>query len=293
MREYFSLLPFEIVNEIRLIKEPLAEIRIRRGRVLCVTVIDERDGSIGFHNRTLGIKIDRSLMSRTIETLTGNSLYSHENTVKEGYITVQDIFRIGVSGKALSEKGEILQISRIDSLCLRVIRDAIGTAGAVYRFLENGAFRRSLLIFAPPGYGKTTLIRDLSYTLALRLRVALIDSRFEIATKRAEKIPHLDILSGYPKAKGIEIAARVLFPEYLICDEIGQLDELSPLLAVQNVGVPIVMTAHAGSVSELFSKELFVRLHQKHVFDAYALIDRLHSDREADLSFYLWEEISL
>ena len=293
MDRVISLLPFEIGNVMRLVKERVAEIRIRRRRFLAVTVISSKEGEIHFENRELGLFIHDALMEATVSALTQGSVYSYENTINEGYITVQGCCRIGVIGRAVCEDGNIKHLSRIDSLCIRISRDILNVSDQLFNVIEESAFKASLLVFSPPGCGKTTVLRDLAKKLATKKRVALIDSRCELVSPILEKTPHIDVLLAYPKAKGIEIAVRTLFPEYIICDEIGLLHEGEALGAVQNAGVPMIMTAHAASLNELFSRDAFLLFHRKHYFDHYASIDRLYVDASASFSVTRWEDVRI
>lgn len=82
--------------------------------------------------------------------------------------------------------------------------------------------------YSPPNVGKTTLIRDIAKTLSsgkFAHRMAIVDTRGEIYIKTAFENSIADVLSGYPRAKGIEIATRTMSPEVIICDEIGTLEE--------------------------------------------------------------------
>jgi stage III sporulation protein AA len=84
----------------------------------------------------------------------------------------------------------------------------------------------------------------------------------------------LDILSGYPKALGIEIATRSLSAEVMICDEIGDLEEAMALVSSHNCGVPLIASAHASCVEELLSRTGIRLLHEAGIFGAYVGISR-------------------
>ena len=59
-----------------------------------------------------------------------------------------------------------------------------------------------------------------------------------------------DVFDGYPKAQGMQIALRVMTPDYIICDELGSEAETAAVLASMNSGVSILATAHAGSLAQ-------------------------------------------
>lgn len=291
----FRLLPFEIVNAIRLLGKEITEIRIRRASYLCVTVVCCDDECVVFENCELGVYISEAMMTRIVDALTDHSLYSHENTLKQGYITVQGCYRVGIIGVCVCDGDTILHLKRVDSLCIRLWREIPGIADDIYRYLKMLSFRGSMLIYSPPGKGKTTVLRDLARSLTQRFphhRVALIDSREEIITPQMVSLSHLDVLSGYPKAKGIEIAIRSLNPELILCDEIG-IDEGKSILECQRSGVPLIATAHGDSLDELLSHGTFYELYKNRYFDVYVKIESLRSNGNASYLFTSREEISV
>lgn len=287
-----SLLPFEITNALRLVSEQITEIRIRRNRLLAITVLCDFCGDLVFENREISLRIDDSMMERTVAALTRGSLYSYENTIKKGYIIVQGC-RIGISGSAIYDRDEMITMAKIDSLCIRLPHECIGISAPIVDHIKENNYNVSVLIFSPPSKGKTTVLFDLASTLSEKKRVVLIDSRDEFSRGSLYSSKHLDVLSGYPKAVGMDIATRLLFPEYILCDEIGKEDIVEALSDVQNRGVPVIMTAHAGSIYELMSRTIFQRMHRDKVFDTYVSIDSLKDNDSANFSFINREEVSV
>lgn len=80
--------------------------------------------------------------------------------------------------------------------------------------------------------------------------VAIVDERMELCPTCAGGFvtpPALgcDVLSGYPKAAGMQQALRTLAPETIICDEVGGMEDARAVLAAANAGVRIVASLHA------------------------------------------------
>lgn len=202
--------------------------------------------------------------------LADGGLYAHRETICRGYITLADGCRVGVCGRATVEDGVVTAVSDVCSLCLRLAAplppSARALAGTVADLIPRDV-GRSLLILAPPGAGKTTLLRALALTLAQRGRqVAVVDTRGELTPALARSGTSLDLLTGYPRRAGIDIALRTLGAEVILCDEIGDADDASALLAAQACGVPLVATAHGcdpaavaerPSLSPLFAGGMF------------------------------------
>ena len=93
-----------------------------------------------------------------------------------------------------------------------------------------------------------------------------MDSRGELDCGQLPRGALVDILTDYPKAKGIELAVRTLAPELVICDEIGSAADAEAILSVQYAGVPLVASAHGDSpaafargspIGELLSRGVF------------------------------------
>ncbi len=262
------------------------EIRIRKNRNISLVC--------GEKNIILPYKVGESETNELLMRFCKNSLYTYSDTIKEGYIPFDGGVRVGVCGNAVCEDGKITAISDVTSLCVRIpiFSEDKRLSDTLYEHLRKNSFTESVLLFSPPGVGKTTLLRSMAIALsgmAPHKRVALIDSRRELCDKNVEKRENIDIFSGYPKAKGIEIATRTMSPEYIICDEIGS-DECESILSLQNSGVPLIAGAHAPTAEKLVSRGYFSRLHTAGVFDIYVKIIRTKSERR-ELEIYSRDEI--
>jgi stage III sporulation protein AA len=120
----------------------------------------------------------------------------------------------------------------------------------------------------------------------------VIDTRGELGFDCDEPTLCLDILRGYPRARGVEIATRTMSAQLMVCDEIGDVEEATALVAAHNGGVPLVATAHGGSVEELLRRTGLRMLHRARLFGAYVGIRR---DGRGDFLYRTtrWEEVAL
>ena len=90
------------------------------------------------------------------------------------------------------------------------------------------------------GVGKTTLLRSVAKKLSSGespMRTVVIDTRGELSFSNDSEDLCLDVLSGYPRRDGVDIATRCLNAEVIICDEIGDYEEAMALLA-ENTDLP-------------------------------------------------------
>ncbi len=265
-----SYIPSGICESVKrtmgLYKGNISEIRLRAGKPVFITVNNK--------NITCGTLASYDDVQRTVRSLCGNSMYSHSETIKEGYICTEGGLRTGVCGRAVTENGRIISVTDIVSVCIRIPHRVTGAADEVVKILLNDI--GGILIYSKPGIGKTTVLRELSARLAsppFNFRVAVVDTRFEICGALSGNYT-IDALSGYPRAKGIETALRTLAPEYIICDEIANREDSEAVLSSAGAGVPVIASAHAGSFDELMKNNCISSLVDGGVFKHIIGLDR-------------------
>ena len=225
-------LPPSVVREIRRMadgqenfEQRLAEIRLRARHNASVTL----DG----RNILLPTVLDAEQVSATLGALCDGSVYAYDSSLAEGYLTAFG-FRVGVGGRAVTEGGRVTGLASPTSLCIRIPHRVLGAGSEAARLFYALGGRHGILVYSPPGVGKTTLLSDLARTLsqgARAVRVALIDTRGELYDPTSPSACQIDVLRGYPLGKGMEIATRTLAPEVILCDEIGSAEDAAAILS--------------------------------------------------------------
>ena len=277
-----------VEDAVQGIAEPVEEIRLRAGRYGTLTV--------GGRNIALPLILSTAELTDVLTHLCGGSLYAYSQTINQGYISLPGGIRVGIAGRAVCEDGRIIGVYEIAGLCIRIPHRHGGMGETVCRLLRRmaaeGGAPRGVLIYAPPGEGKTTLLRAVAARMAgadghLPLRTVVVDTRGELGFEMDDPGLCLDVLRGYPRARGVEIATRTLSAQLIICDEIGDVEESMALISTHHGGVPIVASAHGGTVDELLRRTGIRLLHESRLFGAYVGIRRDgRGDFRYDITLY-------
>lgn len=172
-------------------------------------------------------------------------------TTAKGFLTAPGGHRIGICGNVVCRDTGVTGFSEIDSLCIRVARDFPGIAE------KAGGLTGSMLILGAPGWGKTTLLRDLCRYISTRETVCVVDERGEVFPKGIRRGRRLDVLTGCPKTLGIEMLLRTMSPGYIAVDEITAPEDCAALTRAAHCGVQLLATAHGSSLKDLFGRRVY------------------------------------
>ncbi len=236
----------------------------------CQLLLRDQTGLYGTH-----LICTEALMEETLRMLTDRSLYSFSESMKCGYLPLQGGIRVAIGGRAITDGIHILSVKDISFLSVRIPHAIRGCAAPVYEKMKSTGLSKGVLLFSPPGVGKTTVLRELARTLSCGKPpkiVALIDERGELSFS-LDECPGLCPYLYYPKKEAIAIAVRTACPDYLVLDEIGA-DEGEILLSCAPAGVPVLASAHGRSVEELRQKPEIAKLVDSGIFSLYVLIER-------------------
>ena len=225
---------------------------------------------------------DKDDIDESFRNICSYSIYSHQNEIKNGYITLCGGHRVGISGTAVFREGTVTGMRDISSINIRVAREISGAANELFQALKSN-ISSGLLLAGAPASGKTTILRDIARQLSNGVcgnikKVTVVDERGELAGTYMG-VPQndlgvcSDVLDGYPKAEGIMQAIRSLSPEFIICDELGGDEEVSAVEQGLNAGVSMISSIHAGSIEELLKRKQAVALLETGAFGSVAMLN--------------------
>ncbi len=204
------------------------------------------------------------------------SVYAHEEELRQGYIAVAGGIRVGIAGTAVLDGECVCGVRQITSLCVRLPRAHTGCAATLLPLLYAADGVQSTLIVGEPSSGKTSLLRDIATSLAARrVRVAVVDERGELSG--VDGLDGCDVLRGYPKAKGILQAVRCLAPQVVVFDELGDAREQAAVAACAHAGVAVVASLHGHSPSSLAQKPMVRRLVEQRTFEQWVFLQGRHA----------------
>jgi len=279
----YSFLPKSIENQILTIPPSerlgMEEIRVRIGRPLEVFV--------NGHSIFFPFIVSKEDGNQLLNKISRYSVYTMEEELKRGYITVQGGHRVGLAGRVILQDSKVKAIRDVASFNIRIAKEKIGIANPYIPYLYDKGKWRHTMIIGPPQTGKTTLLRDIArlisseeeHSLRKPAKVGIVDERSEIAGCM-DGIPQMtfgqriDVLDACPKAEGMMMMIRSMSPDVLIVDEVGRKEDEEAILEAVNAGIQLVMTTHGSSLEEVKKRPMLSRMIKMGIFERYIELNR-------------------
>ncbi|MBG9793532.1 stage III sporulation protein AA [Paenibacillus dendritiformis] len=254
----------------------LEEIRIRVGRPLEIGVMGDfqlvTERGERTDNPNAAYRPSREDGHQLLDLITNHSLYTMEEELRRGFVTIPGGHRIGLAGRTVLAQGRVSHLREITGFNLRIAREVHGIAASVMPLLLDfkHAHVHHTLIVSPPQQGKTTLLRDLVRAIGSgnwhhpearwkALKVGVVDERSEIAGC-IKGVPsydlgyRTDVMDGCPKAEGMMMFIRSMSPDVLAVDEMGREEDMLAMREAMHAGVRLIATAHAEDMDDLLRR---------------------------------------
>lgn len=283
-----ACLPRKILEHItkipRKVYEEMEEIRIRVNRPIEISV----NGSVSF----LPYHSTEEDALHLLDKISHFSMYTLEEELRRGYITIEGGHRVGLAGKVILEGGQVKAIRDVSSFNIRIARENIGIADQWVPYLyDQGKWNHTMIIGAPQS-GKTTLLRDLARYISSGsingdippYKVGIVDERSEIAgcmngIPQLQFGPRVDVLDACPKAEGMMMMIRSMSPEVLVVDEIGRKEDTDAILEAVNAGIHLIMTTHGYSFEEVLNRPTLAPIMKQNIFQKFLVLTKRKDQR--------------
>ena len=223
-------------------------------------------------------------MKETFRRVCGGAVYAHRDDICRGFVSLAGGIRVGVCAEARYERDKVVGVGEVSSLVFRIPAYTCSFAPSLYaRWRELG--QGGMLICSGAGEGKTSTIRALARLIGSGespLRVVVVDERCEFDPSRYTGA-HVDILRGYRRALGVDIAIRTLSAEVIIVDEVSAREDALAMLGAIGAGATVIATAHARSLADAMRREYIKALVDEGLFDTVCVILRQNGRFSFDL----------
>ena len=277
----YRILPYNVSNLIdqNMVNE-LQEIRLRTGRKTIIKYSSCEKISDFTPNENNMIEI--------LQRLCDNSIYSYQNQIINGFVTLVGGHRVGIAGSIAMKDGKVSNINYISALNFRIAKEVIGASDKIMKYIVKNGEVQNTLIVSKPGMGKTTILRDLVRNISENTlnTISVIDERGEIAAMY-KGVPQnnigsrCDVFDNVTKTIGMKMAIRAMSPDVIVSDEIGSKEDVEAINYALLSGAKGVFTAHGNSLSDVRVNENLNKLYEEKVFKNLIFLEKMGKVKNA------------
>lgn len=255
----------ELISVVQSSSLPCEEIRLRADGI-CTVRLGERE-------IRLLCSVGQGELDMMLSRLCQGSVFAYRDTLLRGFVTTESGVRVGVAGEVSYDGGKCSPPFGIGSLVFRIPGGVCSFGEELfYEWCERGG---GLLVVSPPAGGKTTVLASLAEHIGKKLgrRTVIVDERCEMDRERYKGCS-VDVLRGYRRREGVEIAVRTMSPEVIVCDEIFTAEDSDAIAAAAGAGVTVLASAHGDGVGSVMRRASVSSLVDAGVFSSVAVITR-------------------
>lgn len=286
-QEIIHIMPVRLRMKLEQIlreQEDLEEIRIRIGQPV----------ELCCQNKEIWLKecITEEDLEEMLTFISKYSIYAYEEEIRQGYLTIEGGNRIGFAGQVRMKDGQVLRMTNIRFLNIRIANEKKGCAVDLLPWIYRGGEIVNTLLISPPGIGKTTYLRDcirlISDGAAGRAakKVCIIDERSEIAAchlgvPQNDVGKRTDVIDGCLKREGMRMALRSMSPDIIAVDELGGREDGRAVEEMILCGCKILGTMHGESIRQVIQTAGMEELYQKKLFERYIFLRKTKDGKRA------------
>ncbi len=221
------------------------------------------------------VVVTKNCMDNFIKRISDNSIYAFNENIIDGFITLPNGVRVGLSGTVVYDSDKVVTIKDFQAANIRIPHLIRNCSLLAYDFLVDKNVKNTLIISAP-GCGKTTFLRDLIYQLNLKttFNLLIVDERSEICGGSTQHLGGFcDVYTNCRKEYAFSNGIRSMSPDVILTDEIDLKKDLKAILQAMNCGVNVVATIHAKDINQLRNKTGFEDILLNKVFSRFVVLD--------------------
>lgn len=108
--------------------------------------------------------VTQEMILKTLQKVCDNSIYSFQNQIRDGFITVKGGHRIGITGNCVIEDNKVSNINYVSSINFRIAKQIKGSSNRLLKYvldLDNNTIYTTLIV-SPPGVRKNNYFKRLN-----------------------------------------------------------------------------------------------------------------------------------